>query len=360
MDINKIKGKLKTSEYDFLKNDPRLGENICLLTLGGSLAYGTNLEGHGDIDIRGITLESPDDIIGFGNFEQVVETNTDTVVYGFNKMIKLLCSNNPNTIEILGCKPEHYFHLNEVGQQLLDNKHMFLSQRAAQSFGGYAGAQLNRLENALARDRVDQVQKEEHIRRSLLRAMATFKDRYKDLGGSSVILKIIDSKKENMDKEVCADINLKDYPVREFNSMLNELTNVVGSYDKLSHRNNKKDDEHLNKHAMHLVRLYLMGIDILEKEQINTYRYDDREMLLDIRKGQYMNEDGTYNSSFYDLTAGLQKRFDYACKNTSLPQQPDMNKIEEFVMDINRKIVLEGIEMVQAKNILKNDIEKGR
>ena len=29
-------------------------------------------------------------------------------------------------------------------------------------------------------------------------------------------------------------------------------------------RKNKKDDEHLNKHAMHLVRLCLMALDILE------------------------------------------------------------------------------------------------
>lgn len=54
--------------------------------------------------------------------------------------------------------------------------------------------------------------------------------------------------------------------------MMNDMTNVLGTYEKLNHRNHKKDDNHLNKHAMHLVRLYLMCLDILEKEDIITYR----------------------------------------------------------------------------------------
>lgn len=39
---------------------------------------------------------------------------------------------------------------------------------------------------------------------------------------------------------------------------------------------------------------YLMCLDIFEKEEIVTYRENDRELLLEIRRGKYMNEDGTY------------------------------------------------------------------
>lgn len=35
MNIKQIKKKLKTSEYDFLREDKNLGDNIILLTLGG-------------------------------------------------------------------------------------------------------------------------------------------------------------------------------------------------------------------------------------------------------------------------------------------------------------------------------------
>lgn len=54
----------------------------------------------------------------------------------------------------------------------------------------------------------------------------------------------------------------------------------------------------MNKHAMHLIRLYLLCLDILEKEDIVTYRGDDLPLLMSIRKGDYQLEDGTYRPEF--------------------------------------------------------------
>lgn len=58
-----FKALMNTSEYDFLRDNERLGKRIILLGLGGSYAYGTNNEGS-DIDFRGITLNMPSDLIG--------------------------------------------------------------------------------------------------------------------------------------------------------------------------------------------------------------------------------------------------------------------------------------------------------
>ena len=124
MTIEQIKDKLKLKEYDFLRTDKNLGNNIIILTLGGSHAYGMDKEGS-DLDVRGIALNSKSDILLGTDFEQVVNTDTDTTVYSFNKMIQLLTSNNPNTIEQLGCLPEHYLHLSDIGRELLDNRKMF-------------------------------------------------------------------------------------------------------------------------------------------------------------------------------------------------------------------------------------------
>lgn len=44
MIIEQIKEKLRSEEYDFLRKDKNLGNNIIILTLGGSHAYGTNTE----------------------------------------------------------------------------------------------------------------------------------------------------------------------------------------------------------------------------------------------------------------------------------------------------------------------------
>ena len=112
---------LERPEYNFLKTDPHLRKNIIFLTYGGSHSYGTNVEGS-DIDIRGCALNSKADLLGMGNFEQVVDTETDTTVYAFNKLLPLLISCNPNTIELLGCKPEHYLVLSPIGKQLIDQR----------------------------------------------------------------------------------------------------------------------------------------------------------------------------------------------------------------------------------------------
>ena len=85
-------------------------------------------------------------------------------------MIKLLCSCNPNTIEILGLKPEHYLYSSPIGQLLLDNRKIFLSQRASFTFGAYASSQLRRLENKSAR-LVSQSQQEKNILKSILKLL---------------------------------------------------------------------------------------------------------------------------------------------------------------------------------------------
>ena len=330
---------LDRPEYQFLKTDPHLGKNIIFLTFGGSYAYGTNVEGS-DIDIRGCTLNSKADLLGMGRFEQVADTGTDTVVYAFNKLLALLTSCNPNTIELLGCKPEHYLVLTPIGKELLDRRKMFLSQRAAISFGGYANQQLRRLENALARDAYPAEAKERHIMGSCENTVFTFPERYRSFTPEQIRLSVaqVDSR-----PQVVADIHMEQVPLRALTGMVSELVEITRNYDKIHHRNKKKDDAHLNKHAMHLVRLYLICLDILEKEEIVTYRAADHDLLVDIRNGRYQREDHTFDSAFYDLLNGLEKRLDYAREHTSLPETPDLARIEAFQMEVNERVVRDEI-----------------
>ena len=174
MTTDQIKQALKKPSYNFLHNNPHLGENVILLAVGGSHAYGMDKEGS-DLDVRGIALNPKEEILLGTDFEQVVNVDTDTTVYSFNKMIQLLTSNNPNTIEILGCKPEHYLHLSDIGKELLDNRKMFLSKICIHTFGGYAGSQLRRMENKAAR-LVGQAQNEAYILKSINNAKYDFKN----------------------------------------------------------------------------------------------------------------------------------------------------------------------------------------
>lgn len=335
MTIEQIKDMVAGSQYDFLRTNPHLVGKIIFLTLGGSHAYGTNVE-TSDVDVRGCALNSRSDLLGLSAFEQVVNTETDTTIYSFNKLISLLINCNPNTIELLGCKPEHYFLLTDIGKQMIDNRKLFLSQKAVASFGGYATQQLRRLQNALARDRLPQALTEEHIKGALERSIKSFGDRYTSFENGGIELLTAESTRDDLDTEVFCNIHIDKYPAREFQTLLNTLSAVVGNYEKLNHRNHKKDDAHLNKHAMHLIRLYLMCLDILENEEIRTYRENDRDFLLSIRNGVFQNEDGTYRQEFFDIVSDFEKKLKYAKENTSLPAKPNMKRIEEFVMSVNK------------------------
>jgi len=82
-----------------------------------------------------------------------------------------------------------------------------------------------------------------------------------------------------------------------------------------------------------------MCFDILEKEEINTYREYDLEFLLSIRNGKFQKEDGSYYDEFYELIDGYEKRLEYAKENSSLPESPDYKKVEELVISINERAI---------------------
>lgn len=338
MTINQIKEKLKSKDYDFLRTDKNLGNNIILLTIGGSYAYGTNNE-NSDIDIRGCALNTKMQILTNQNFEQRVDVNTDTTIYAFNKLVSLLSSVNPNTIELLGNKPEHYFYVHPIGQELLDNSHLFLSKRAIYSFGGYASQQLRRLSNKANRE-VPQSEREEYILKSVENSFYKIKQNYCQFPDDSIKLYADTSDREDYDTEIFMDVNLRHYPLRDYKDIWAEMNSVVKSYNKMGKRNQYAIERgKLAKHMMHLVRLYLMCFDILEKEQIITYRDKDHDFLMDIRNGKYLDEENQPIEAFYEMVDKLEQRLKYDSMNTSLPDNPDYNKINEFVASVNERVV---------------------
>lgn len=338
MRINEITEKLSTPEYNFLWNDPHLGDRIILLGLGGSYAYGTNIEGS-DLDIRGITLNSKEEILTNENFEQFVNEETDTTIYAFNKIITLLTNVNPNTIELLGLEPWQYLKMTPVGKELLANKKMFLSKKCIHSFGGYANQQLYRLNQKSAHE-LSQAGLEQHILKTLEFMKEDFNKTFTDVSEDSLKLYIDKSSREEMDTEIFMDVRLTHYPLRDYLSMWNTLQNVTTQYKKIGKRNEKAlEHGKIAKHMMHLVRLYLMCFDILERGEIKTYRDKDHDFLMEIRNGCYITEDNQVRPEFYDIVDGLEKRLSYDKDNTDLPEKPDYKRINDFVISVNSRIV---------------------
>jgi len=335
-----IKEEIFNSEkYKFLWDNKKLNNNIILLTFGGSHAHGINNK-NSDIDLRGITLNSIDEILTMNLRNKPYEfkdkeKKLDTVVYTLMQIVNLLANCNPNTIEILGCKDEHYFILSEEGKILKDNVDIFLSKKVINSFLGYATSQLRRLQNARARDSYPQKEKENHMLNSIKRQLVHFQNHYTKYDKSSLKLYLDKSEKEDFDEEIFVDVVLKHYPLRDFNGMMSEMTNVIRDYNKLNNRNKKKDEEHLMKHVSTLVRLLMMGIEILETKKVNTYREDEKErkLLINIR-----NEKIGYNE-IDEIIDEYEQKFDYASNNTELPDLPDWDKINELMIEINKKVI---------------------
>ena len=333
--LEKVEHDLLSKNYRSLWDNEQLNNNIILLTLGGSHAYGTCADyNNSDVDIRGITLNTPKEILTMSFKDKPFEDkNTDTVIYPLVQIIQLLSNANPNVIEMLGCESDHYFILKDEGKLLKDNIEVFLSKRVIQSFGGYASSQLRRLQNALARDSYPQVEKEQHIMNSIKRQLIHFKNHYTNFNPDAINIYLDKSDKEEFEKEMFIDINLKHYPLRDHKNIMSEMTNVIRDYNKLNNRNKKKDQPHLLKHGMHLIRLLIMGSEILETKKVNTYRKNERELLLDIRNGKY-----SYDQIFM-MVDEYESKFDYASNNTELPDKPDWNKINELTIEINKGVI---------------------
>lgn len=338
MNLEQIKSKLASDEYSFLRTSEHLGNNVILIGLGGSHAYGTNNE-TSDLDIRGVALNKKEEILTNRNFEQFVNEETDTTIYSLNKIISLLSNCNPNTIEILGLKREHYLYCSSIGKELIDNRKLFLSKRAVHSFGGYATAQLRRLDNKAAR-LVGQEQRENHILNSVKNAYITFPDKYFYYPEDSIHLYVDKAIQEGYDTEIFMDVNLKHYPLRDYKSMWSEMHNIVKDYSKIGKRNQRAiEHDKLGKHMMHLIRLYMMCLDILENEEIVTFREKEHDLLMDIRNGKYLDSNRQPIPEFFEMVDDFEARVKYAAENTSLPDNPNYKEIDEFLMSVNERVV---------------------
>lgn len=401
-DNKEVLSMLKSEDYDFLKTNHYLNDNILLLSLGGSRAYGTNLP-ESDWDVRGFAINPSNQIYGLiKDFEQIVETNTDTTIYSLNKMVRLLTECNPNTMEILGCRLEDYLYVTDLGQKVLDNKENFLSVRAIDTFGGYARAQYNRFEHALLGNGKNDSMKLDMLKHSLDCCINAFnakhmysktklsvrirskeeyieyiedlyKKKEKDLSlklsediqvaiktfteeqsRASKIQSLVDiynnksyqlheeylDKLEDyynaIDEVIVINGNFNDYPVGDIQSLLREINKIKSEYGNVNKRNTKKDMIHLSKHMMHLVRLYKMGTLLNNSLEIRTY-WDgiDHDMLMEIRTGKYLTEDGLrVRPEFFEFLHEIQDEYEYSVKYTLLPEKPNIEALNQMLFEI--------------------------
>ena len=62
---------------------------------------------------------------------------------------------------------------------------------------------------------------------------------------------------------------------------------------------------------------------------------------MSIRNGAFSNKRNLFSDEFYEMVDGLEKRLDYAKKNTDLPKEPDYSRIEDFLVSVKSEIIKE-------------------
>lgn len=87
------------------------------------------------------------------------------------------------------------------------------------------------------------------------------------------------------------------------------------------------------KHAMHLIRLLLQGVDILRTGKLIVKMEDHREKLLSIKRGEMIWD------AVNDWRLILHKEFENAFNETKLPERPDYERVNKFLIDSRRKMV---------------------
>ena len=292
-----------------------------LIGYGGSVAYGTNTP-TSDTDIRGIYMNPLDEFIGVRPVsEQYQPSGSDITIYSLKKMMGLLLQCNPNVIEILGLRPDHYLYMTPAGQKILENAEIFLSRRCAYTFGNYAKAQLNRLMNKSGRA-TDMVVSNEV--RSIGKALSSIREKEK----------LQNIRVEEVNGVPIIKIN-EIMSVDQYVRVSADIANIHSDYKSSSRNSRAVEHNKLSKHMMHLLRLYMMGIDILESHRIITYREAEHDLLMDVRNGKYLQEDGaTPKPEFEEILAEYTARFEKAVEETTLPKNPDMDKANALMMEL--------------------------
>jgi predicted nucleotidyltransferase len=239
-------------------NLPWLETNTIILAYAGSTAYGTTTE-DSDLDFRGITIQPEQYYFGLENFESYHSpegSEIDMVVYSLQKYTQLAIQNNPNILEILFTDPKHFKIQTDIGWELINIRHQFLSKQFFQRTNGYAKAQY-----------YEMVQN----------------------GGKP--------------------------------------NHGQGNPKRMEMRSRFGMD---TKAASHLIRLLNEGIEVLETGNLNVWR-PERELLVDIKIGKYTKE------QVLEMYQELDAKLYNAYKNSQLPEKPDFNKINEFIIELTKE-----------------------
>lgn len=272
-------------------------------TIVGSTAYGLNTP-ESDIDIKGVAIPGLEHIFGIHPFEQH-EITADNTIFSLQKFVHLASNINPNIIEMLYTDETDIVFISKYGRYLRNNANLFLSKRAKYTFGGYAYAQLKRINGhqKWINNPQEQPKREDFV---------IIKDIILSNGAVKKVEKFLE----------------KDYDAA-CNRYVQYLT-----WKKERNPERAKLEELFKydcKHGMHLIRLLKMGIEILKEGKVIVKRIEDKEELMGIRNGKMSYEE------LVRYAESLMNDLETAYQKSDLPEQVNYKKIDRFLIMLQKE-----------------------
>jgi len=285
--------------------------------IAGSKLYGTDGP-ESDTDWRGVVIPPVQVYFGTQRFEQIETKKPDRVLYAIDKAVKLVEACNPNMIELLYTPPQHVKFCHPHWQRMIDNRHLFLSKKARHTFSGYAFSQLQRIKLHL-RWLGGPPTKPDRAAMGLNPHGSEFPEDH--LKALSILPRelIREEDRERVRQELAYSAAIREWQdyqkwLKERNPSRLKLEQEYG-FDL--------------KHALHLVRLLRMGVEILTiGEVIVDRRGRDADELKAILRGSM-----TYDQIIayaQDMDAKLGELYE----TSTLRHEPDHAGIEALLLSV--------------------------
>lgn len=340
------------------------GSNLIASFLTGSHLYGTNTP-DSDVDTRGIFLLPKNYILGFfRNCFKVEDKETDTMYHEMKSFFKFAIKCNPNIIEYLFIPSKQMITSSPEWEMIVENRDLFLSNKAKNTFSGYAFAQMKRIKHHRAwllhppkkkpvrEDFGMDSNDKSYLSKSQIGAFNEIIATYLQQIGSYHILKdqLFELNKTHNYKAIIKNTTNLDFDairkIAPFDDNIMQALEKEKAYGSalvqwqhyqnwLKYRNPFRAKLEAKfgydtKHGLHLYRLVDECRELMTTGNI-TFPRPDSEHLLAIKDGIY---------TFDQLMEKFEKvndELEEILKNSILPDNPQVNKIDEICIEITKE-----------------------
>lgn len=311
------------NEYEKIYNGNLewLVSNTIFLTKYGSQAYNLATP-ESDLDIRGITIPPAKYFLGYSHtFEQAeIKNEVDGVIYNIQKFFRLAADGNPSIIEQLFVDESDIIHITPEGEKILAIRDSFLSKKIKFTFAGYAHSQLQRMKTHVRWREIEKtIQKPTRAEYGLpeQNIIST------EIRGAADKLNIVFS--DNV-MEILQNEKKYAAACRDYDNFITWKKNR-----NLKRAEIEKRINYDGKAASQLIRLYIMGCEILATGKVRVKRpIEEREWLVGIKTGQ---TDWTYDK-IIEFVENKSQELEKLYETSILPHTPNHNLLNQKLQDI--------------------------